>query len=149
MSTHSLEMTKVLCTSCCLAQQVPITCSCQSCPQKSSEDTYKVPSWTSFFNQEPSPANRRMATGGQYASSAFYPHLPLLSALQIDANGNDPTRCRRDISLVSNAPIDTCFGPQNITVITSQESHHQHAFFDQICTNSFSIFPLNYTVIIP
>ena len=46
-------------------------------------------------------------------------------------------RCRRDISLVSNAPIGTGFGPQNITVITSQESHHQHAFFDQNCRNHF------------
>src|SRR5258708_5760388 len=51
--------------------------------------------------------------------------------------------CRWDISLVSNAPIGTGFGPQNITVITSQESHHWHAFFDQICRNSFSIFPRN------
>src|SRR5258708_4398929 len=45
--------------------------------------------------------------------------------------------CRRDISLVSNVPIGTGFGPQNITVITSQESHHQHAFFDQNCRNHF------------
>src|SRR5260221_2560127 len=41
-------------------------------------------------------------------------------------------RCRRDISLVSNAPIGTGFGPQNIT---SQKSHHWHAFFDQNCRN--------------
>src|SRR5260221_7363951 len=46
-------------------------------------------------------------------------------------------RCRRDISLVSNAPIYPGFRPQNITVIMSQESHHQHAFFDQNCRNHF------------
>src|SRR5258705_12813039 len=45
--------------------------------------------------------------------------------------------CRWDISLVSNVPIGTGFGPQNITVIMSQESHHQHAFFDQNCRNHF------------
>src|SRR5258708_5925248 len=37
-------------------------------------------------------------------------------------------RCRWDISLVSNAPIGTGFGPQNITVIMNQESHHWHVF---------------------
>src|SRR5258708_28843646 len=40
-------------------------------------------------------------------------------------------------SLVSNAPIGTGFGPQNITVITSQEFHHWHAFYDQNCRNHF------------
>src|SRR5258708_4876771 len=40
--------------------------------------------------------------------------------------------CRQDISLVSNVPIGTGFGPQNITIITSQESHHQHAFLIRI-----------------
>src|SRR5260221_3376421 len=47
------------------------------------------------------------------------------------------TRCRRDISLVSNTPIGTGFGPQNITVITSQESHHQHAFLIRIAETIF------------
>src|SRR5258708_35282615 len=46
-------------------------------------------------------------------------------------------RCRWDISLVSSPPLYPGFGPQNITVITSQESHHQHAFFDQNCRNHF------------
>src|SRR5258708_5118832 len=45
--------------------------------------------------------------------------------------------CRWDISLVSNAPIGTGFGPQNITVITSQESHHQHAFLIRIAETIF------------
>src|SRR5258708_14800351 len=48
-------------------------------------------------------------------------------------------RCRRDISLVSNAPIGTGFGPQNITVITSQESRHQHAFLIRIAETIFHV----------
>src|SRR5260221_12465435 len=45
--------------------------------------------------------------------------------------------CRQDISLVSNAPIGTGFGPQNITVIMSQESHHQHVFLIRIAETIF------------
>src|SRR5258708_20789073 len=45
--------------------------------------------------------------------------------------------CRWDISLVSNAPIGTGFGPQNITVITSQESHHWHAFLIRFAETHF------------
>src|SRR5258708_85714 len=45
--------------------------------------------------------------------------------------------CRQDISLVSNAPIGTGFDPQNITVIMSQESHHQHAFLIRIAETIF------------
>ena len=40
--------------------------------------------------------------------------------------------CRRDISLVSNPPIGTSFGPWNITVIMSQESHYWNAFLIRI-----------------
>src|SRR6266436_1713387 len=50
---------------------------------------------------------------------------------------NCGTRCRRDISLVSNTPIGTGFGPQNITVITSQESHHWHAFLIRFAETHF------------
>ncbi len=46
-------------------------------------------------------------------------------------------QCRWDISPVSSPPLYPGFGPQNITVIMSQESHHQHAFFDQNCRNHF------------
>src|SRR6266481_6497209 len=49
----------------------------------------------------------------------------------------DLQQCRWDISLVSNAPIGTGFGPQNITVIMSQESHHQHAFLIRIAETIF------------
>src|SRR5258708_31391103 len=45
--------------------------------------------------------------------------------------------CRQDISLVSNAPIGTGSGPQNITVITSQESHHQHVFLIRFAETHF------------
>src|SRR5258708_37637409 len=48
-----------------------------------------------------------------------------------------PAHCRQDISLVSNAPIGTGFGPQNITVIMSQESHHQHVFLIRIAKTIF------------
>src|SRR6266481_8086102 len=51
-------------------------------------------------------------------------------------SGIDP-RCRWDISLVSNVPIGTGFGPQNTTVITSQESHHWHAFLIRIAKTIF------------
>src|SRR5258707_9269585 len=47
------------------------------------------------------------------------------------------SRCRRDISLVSNTPIGTGFGPQNITVIMSQESHHWHAFLIRFAETHF------------
>src|SRR5258708_6397941 len=50
-----------------------------------------------------------------------------------------PAHCRWDISLVSNAPIGTGFGPQNITVIMSQESHHQHVFLIRIAETIFHI----------
>src|SRR5260221_10449181 len=50
---------------------------------------------------------------------------------------NLPTCCRWDISLVSNAPIGTGFGPQNITVITNQESHHWHAFLIRFAETHF------------
>src|SRR5258708_30793862 len=46
-------------------------------------------------------------------------------------------RCRWDISLVSNAPIGTGFGPQNITVIMSQESHHWHVFLIRFAETHF------------
>src|SRR5258708_30789184 len=46
-------------------------------------------------------------------------------------------QCRWDISLVSKVPIGTGFGPQNITVITSQESSHQHAFLIRITETHF------------
>src|SRR5258708_40140419 len=36
------------------------------------------------------------------------------------------------------SPISTGFGPQNITVIMSQESHYWNAFFDWIYKNPFS-----------
>src|SRR5260221_823460 len=48
-----------------------------------------------------------------------------------------PAHCRQDISLVSNAPIGTGFGHQNITVIMSQESHHQHVFLIRIAETIF------------
>src|SRR5258708_4861305 len=50
---------------------------------------------------------------------------------------NTPPCCRQDISLVSNTSIGTGFGPQNITVIMSQESHHQHAFLIRIAETIF------------
>src|SRR5258708_34886695 len=46
-------------------------------------------------------------------------------------------QCRWDISLVSNPPIGMSFGPQNITVITSQESHHQHVFLIRFAETHF------------
>src|SRR6266436_2062205 len=45
--------------------------------------------------------------------------------------------CRQDISLVSNTPIGTGFGPQNITVMMSQETHHQHVFLIRIAETIF------------
>src|SRR5258707_10490262 len=52
-------------------------------------------------------------------------------------------RCRRENGLICDPPLYPSFGPQNITVITSQKFHHRHAFFDQISRNSFSTFPQN------
>src|SRR5260221_12091092 len=43
--------------------------------------------------------------------------------------------CRWDNGSVCDPPIYAGFGPQNITVIMSQESHYWNAFFDQ---NPFS-----------
>src|SRR5258708_36788790 len=39
-----------------------------------------------------------------------------------------PKCCRRDNGSVCDPPIYASFGPQNITVITSQESHYWNAF---------------------
>src|SRR5258705_523198 len=55
-------------------------------------------------------------------------HMPVL---------DDNPQCRWDISLVSSPPLYPGFGPQNITVITSQESHHQHAFLIRIAETIF------------
>src|SRR5258708_38244684 len=51
---------------------------------------------------------------------------------------NEKSRSRRDNGSVFDPPIYASFGPQNITVITSQESHYWNAFFDQIYKNPFS-----------
>src|SRR5258705_327434 len=37
-------------------------------------------------------------------------------------------RCRRENGLIRDPPLYPSFGPQNITVITSQKSHHRHVF---------------------
>src|SRR5258708_3226132 len=41
-------------------------------------------------------------------------------------------RCRRDNGSVCDPPIYAGFGPQNITVIMSQESHYWNAFLIRI-----------------
>src|SRR5258707_9360093 len=48
------------------------------------------------------------------------------------------SQCRQDNGPMCKSPISTGFGPQNITVITSQESHYWNAFFDWIYKNPFS-----------
>ena len=47
-------------------------------------------------------------------------------------------QCRQNNGPMCKSPISTGFGPQNITVIMSQESHYWNAFFDQIYKNPFS-----------
>src|SRR5260370_39465334 len=47
-------------------------------------------------------------------------------------------RCRWDNGSGCDLPIYANFGPQNITVIMSQEAHYWHAFFDWIYKNPFS-----------
>src|SRR5258707_12295776 len=42
-------------------------------------------------------------------------------------NGED-LRCRWENGLIRDPPLYPSFGPRNITVITSQKFHHQHAF---------------------
>ena len=74
----------------------------------------------------------------------FHAHLPICpsthpficSPCQLPLDSNQLC-CRWDISLVSNAPIGIGFGPQNITVIMSQESHHRHAFLIRISETYF------------
>src|SRR5260221_4279388 len=51
--------------------------------------------------------------------------------------------CRRDNGSVCVPPIYTSFGPQNITVITSQESHYWNAFLIGFTKTHF-LHPPNY-----
>src|SRR5258708_25477836 len=45
---------------------------------------------------------------------------------------SDSIRCRQDNGSVCDPPIYASFGPQNITVITSQESHYWNVFLIRI-----------------
>ena len=51
--------------------------------------------------------------------------------------------CRQDNGSVCDPPIYTGFGPQNITVITSQESHYWNAFLIGFTKTNF-LHPPNY-----
>ena len=52
-------------------------------------------------------------------------------------------RCRQDNGSVCDLPIYAGFGPQNITVITSQESHYWNAFLIGFTKTHF-LHPPNY-----
>src|SRR5260221_10647154 len=51
--------------------------------------------------------------------------------------------CRWDNGPMCKSPISTSFGPQNITVITSQESHYWNAFLIGFTKTHF-LHPPNY-----
>src|SRR5258708_7326570 len=51
--------------------------------------------------------------------------------------------CRQDNGSVCDPPIYASFGPQNITVITSQESHYRNAFLIGFTKTHF-LHPPNY-----
>src|SRR5258707_12091916 len=57
--------------------------------------------------------------------------------------GSEPTRCRQDNGPMCKSPISTSFGPQNTTVIMSQESHYWNAFLIRFTKTHF-LHPPNY-----
>src|SRR5260221_4585594 len=48
-------------------------------------------------------------------------------------------RCRWENGLIRDPPLYPSFGPQNITVIMSQKSHHRHAFLIRFPETTFSL----------
>src|SRR5260221_2511428 len=52
-----------------------------------------------------------------------------------------PAWCRRDNGPMCKSPISTSFGPQNITVIMSQESHYWNAFLIRFTKTHFLHLP--------
>src|SRR5258707_5518236 len=69
---------------------------------------------------------------------------PFLAIIWMVSSEICPRRCRRDNGSVCDPPIYASFGPQNIIVITSQESHYWNVFLIRFTKTHF-LHPPNYS----